>query len=842
MFATLIASFASIVAPAGPAPLAWAGTLPAASSPASAHAVGRPAPLTSAAAPTAAPTALKAPAQGGRGAPPADNGGAARATTSPTGQEVPPIQEEGDSFILNFAEKEGEDGMSLYQFIKACEQATGLQFVVLPDSTQALDQEKVRMIGTKRIPKRDFYSFFQIIMFIHNYACVEVGGDATSVIVIQSRSPQGARAGQNNITQKTEYVLPEELEQFADQPATLITTVITLPNTDVRNLSNSLRSLITDTQSLNMVPAGNSNSLILQGYGSYIVQLARLLFLIDEESVVAPPDMPQFDYVPLEFASADDVADMVEQLLEASREALRQARQNRTVEGQVQPQVPGNEADAKIIVDRRTNSLGIMALPDDMPRIKELIARLDTELIEPERNYHIYTLENVGAEELATVLEEFLDDAQRITESAGGTGGRTNQTGAATTGGSSGSDEVIVVAEPSTNSLLIAANKTRYSEVLELVRTLDRRADQVLIETALIELSGNDFRDIGVELGFADLPGIDETGGFGVTGMGLSTLEDSDGDGAPDLRVPINSNGLTAGILDGDDFALPFLVRLLKTRENANVLSVPSILVNNNGSATISTLDERPFTTVTAFGGGGGQTQENFNGYQEAGITLTISPSISASRYLRLGVELEVSNFLGATTAASIPPPRVTRRLLTTINVPDGDTMVIGGVITNNTTEQRTQLPWLGDIPVLGFLFRRDQDTLDKRTLYFFVTPHILADKDFADLAEISYEAKLRASETIGADRLRVIDPDFGVTDDDEALMGFEVPLYRRPPVGEVQGDDVGLDPQRRAALLEEAREQAGEPVPAETPAESSLGGEPLGSLEEELDGTEEPR
>ncbi|MEO0649900.1 MAG: type II and III secretion system protein, partial [Planctomycetota bacterium] len=263
-------------------------------------------------------------------------------------------------------------------------------------------------------------------------------------------------------------------------------------------------------------------------------------------------------------------------------------------------------------------------------------------------------------------------------------------------------------------------------------------------------------------------------------------------------------------------FSLPFLVRLLKTRDNANVLSVPSILVNNNGSATVSTLDETPFTQVTAFGGAGagGQTQENFQGYQEAGITLTISPSISASRYLRLGVELEVSNFLGTTTAANIPPPRVTRTLQTTVNMPDGDTMVIGGVITNNTTSERTQLPWLGDIPILGALFRRDQETQNKRTLYFFVTPHILADEDFADLARVSYQKKLDASEVIGAERLRIIDPDFGIADDEEALGGFEIPLYTRPPAGEISSEQAGID---ASELLEGSEDDGDESLDDET-------------------------
>jgi len=275
-----------------------------------------------------------------------------------------------------------------------------------------------------------------------------------------------------------------------------------------------------------------------------------------------------------------------------------------------------------------------------------------------------------------------------------------------------------VVPDPAANALLIAANKTRYEEVLELIRQLDRRQDQVLIETALIELTGTDFRDIGIELAFADTTG---DGGFAATNFGLSDLQDLQGnDGVPDTRVPIIGDGITAGILSGNDVNLPFIIAAAQRKDGANVLNVPSVLVNNNGSARVVTLDEQPTTTITATGGGaaGTQTQENFRQFEEAGITLEISPSISAARYLRLDISLVVSTFTGSFSANSaIPPPRITREIATTVNVPDGDTMVIGGIITDNLTETSRRTPWISDIPLLGMLFRRDSHTNNRTTL-----------------------------------------------------------------------------------------------------------------------------
>jgi general secretion pathway protein D len=710
-------------------------------------------------------------------------------------EEIYVIQEQGGTYVLNFAQSDEDESMTLYQFVQACEQVTGLNFTWGAETEALLKNQQVNLLGAKTIEKDRFYSFFQVMMIISDFVCTEIGEDDISVIKIDSL----ATAARNNLRAGALYVEPERLEEYEDQPATLITTVVSLPNTDVRQVSNSMRSMITDPNTQQMLPAGNSQSMVLVGFGSNVVALANMLKIIDDASQteVIPPE---FDVIKLEYASAEDIAATVEELLEA-------ANQNRSSGPQAQgPQgaLNRNQGEAKILTESRTNSLLVMAMPEEMPRIKELVARLDVDVVERERNYHIYALDNVSAEDLAETLDEFLQDAVQLEQGAAAG----NQRGGAPRA-SNNAREYVVVADAETNSLLIAANRTRYEELKSLIERLDRRQDQVLIETALIELTGRDFLDIGVELGFADIPGVGESGGFGVTGFGLSTIQDSDGDGVPDLRVPNVGQGVTAGIIDGDEFSIPMLVALVEEKRNSDVLNVPSVLVNNNSVARVSTLDEQPTTQITATGGGvgAGQTQENFNDYVEAGITMEISPSISASRYLRLDVYLEVSTFIGAVQGA-IPPPRVTRTIETQINVPDGSTMVIGGIVVDNESKTRTQVPWLGDIPILGRLFSRETGTRDRTVLYFFVTPHILKDTEFADLAELSYGKKLEAAREIGIERLRKIDPTFGMSSEaagsSVGLEGFDLPLYTPPQRGETAGDQVGLSPLDAARMLDE--------------------------------------
>lgn len=720
----------------------------------------------------------------------------------------------GDALLLNLeAGEEAEEGIDLETLTKFCSVYTGINFTYDDATGQSLKGEKVRMFGLKKVPKEDFYNFFQILMFINNFVCTEVGPEHLRVVVVQPLAAGAAGRGQSKIKEATTYVLPEDLPKFADQVATPITTVLTLNNMDVRQLTNSLRSLLTDSATQSAIPVGNTNSVILQGFANNVASLAQLLELVNEEMGRETEVKPVFEKIPLEFASPDDVADIVEQLLEAARRAEREGRVAGGANGAT-GQIPASGGESKIIVDSRTSSLIVMALPGDMQNIKELVARLDVDVVEPERTYRIHTLENVNAEDVADVLEEFISNASRVTP----TGSNANA-GGGNTRASSNSNEVVVVPDPTTNSLLIAASKSRYEEILDLIRSLDKRQDQVLIETALIELTSTDLTDLGIELGLSNIPDVNSSGGFGVTNFGLSSFVDTDNDGIPDIRQPNTAlQGITGGILDGDDFSLPILLRALRTRRDTNVLNVPSVLVNNNGFASVSSLDEQPTTTITAQGGVGGQTQENFDGYQEAGITLEISPSISASGYLRLDVYLQVSSFLGAFQGA-IPPPRVTRTMSTTVNVPDGSTMVIGGIITDNKGRERNSTPWLGDLPVLGALFRRDEDTESRTTLYFFVTPHILDDKDFADLHELSYRIKMDAARTIGSDRVKLVDPNFPGADDRIDLSSFDVPLYTPAEPGEIDAMEYGHDPVERSHALLEAQGDPHQGGPEGVPA-----------------------
>ncbi|HEX6885138.1 MAG TPA: secretin N-terminal domain-containing protein, partial [Planctomycetota bacterium] len=521
-------------------------------------------------------------------------------------RRIDPIQEQGDFYILTFSENP-QDQLSLLDFVNLAQEATDYNFTYDQQTAQKLTTLKVVMLGQKTIPKSEFFNFFQIQLFINDFVCVEIGPPQISVILIQDLTQTAQRGGSGGaLGRSPTFVWPNDLDEYLNQPASLIITVLNFENMDSRQLQTQLRQLTVDpTNSQQIVPAGE-RSLIMQGFGSYIASLASLLQLVDKYSAQTALTLPVFDLIPLEFAAAEDVADLIEQLLEAQQEQINR-RPRPQVEGQgVAGLLPGTALESKILVDARTNSLLVMATPEEMPRIKDLVARLDVDVIEPERNFHVYSLQNVKAGEIAEVLDEFLSGAERLTgAAAGGTGGRPTGDAAGGGGGASArtSNEVVVVADEASNALLIAANKTRYEEVLELIRQLDRRQDQVLIESALIELTSQDFTDIGIEWALGDVSG---EGGFGVTGFGFSEIALTTG-----LRTPVApTGGVVAGILSGDDVNLPLLLSAAARTTGANVLNVPSVLVNNNGSAKVVTLDEQPTTQVTT--NGTNSTQKNF--------------------------------------------------------------------------------------------------------------------------------------------------------------------------------------------------------------------------------------
>ena len=310
------------------------------------------------------------------------------------------------------------------------------------------------------------------------------------------------------------------------------------------------------------------------------------------------------------------------------------------------------------------------------------------------------------------------------------------------------------------------------------IEQVDVRRPQVLIEGALIEISPEDIFGLGVELfwaespdedrvtfgggsnfGFSNLVTVDEDGDATVIDGDTDEVENADKIGKLPLTAPNNlSKGITGFMNYKDIFTMPILLKAFKQNGDFKIVSIPSVLTNDHEKAEIKVADAAPSQTSTE--NNSGSRTDSFDGFQEAGTTLIITPHISGEEnYLRLEISQSIDEFdTSQSTVGGVPPKRV-RTIKTTITVPNNSTVAIGGFTFDSESETIEKVPFLGDLPVLGMLFQTRIVTHRKRNIYLFITPRILREKSFSDLHNLSYEYKLKAHKA-GAD-LSKVDKDF---------------------------------------------------------------------------------
>ncbi|MEW6741953.1 MAG: secretin N-terminal domain-containing protein [Planctomycetota bacterium] len=682
-------------------------------------------------------------------------------------QEIEPVAGT-DEIVISFDVVNGTD---LLEFVGVVQRELGYQFHYkdseLKPATPGGGSPKIFTLGAKKIRKADLFKYFQAVLREQDFVCVRIGSleegedkDA-GFWSIRKVGPAGGKPTQ--LKSLARIVSREELEELQGNPGILVTTAVSLEYVSARDASTVLTTYFADQFVESVRNIENSNTLLLTGYASTLAAIMRLIEVIDKK-----PENMELKWVrrELQFAVADELQPILKDLITASRGGAP---------GQRQPTAPVGpfvEPEPQIIADPRTNSLLVTAVPDTLETIKHWIDELDVE-VDPRGDTHVYRLRNVRAKELEEQLSAVIQGQQQ---------GQRPQGGAPQAGGAE--QQASVVAHEPTNSVIITASRTKYAELLEIVKQLDVRPAQVLIEAAMIEISNTLGETLGVELQTVD---ADERNPFGVTSFGFSTLLDQDGDGFYDTRIPNIGQGFTGGIFDPDSFEFPIILSALANEQNANVLSLPSILTNDNEEAVIQSTDEVPYTTNTVNSSTGEAATSGFGGYAEAGIKMLISPTISAGNFVRLHLNLEISTFSGTGS----PPPKIKRNVDTQVTIPDGHTMVIGGLIIDDVTRREDKIPILGDIPLLGFFFRSSNDQTRKINLYVFITPHIISD-DFASLDDLTYRHRREVESLDGKVELlnRFFPEDNADMREKSAAIDelFDMPSYVSPPGGETEG------------------------------------------------------
>lgn len=303
--------------------------------------------------------------------------------------------------------------------------------------------------------------------------------------------------------------------------------------------------------------------------------------------------------------------------------------------------------------------------------------------------------------------------------------------GALTTDGASAPDAggltsqpATVTADANTNTIIVVGGPSVQRVYEELIRQLDRRRPQVLIESTVVTLDTSRGFSLGVEIG---ANGGDETRRLLFSSFGISQVNPLNGQ-----LTPTQGLGFTGALLKAGDADI--VLRALATHSRARIVASPRILVNDNATGTLYSIAESPFTSVNA---NQSIATTSFAGYAEAGTELTLTPHISEADYLQLEYEVALSSFTGQ-GANGIPPPRQTDKVASSVTVPDGTTIVVGGLNRKQFRAAVNAVPILGQIPVLGNLFRSRTEDTSSTTLYVFIRPVILRDDQFADLKFMS--------------------------------------------------------------------------------------------------------
>lgn len=558
-------------------------------------------------------------------------------------------------------------------------EVTGTNFIVDPRV-----KGKVTVVSSKPMDSDEVYQVFLSILKVHGFAAVPSG----SVVKIVP-----------DVNAKAEGV-PTANEKTPGRGDEVVTRVIEVNNVSAAQLVPILRPLV--PQQGHMAAYPGTNVLIISDRAENIERLVEIVRRMDQQSD------SEIEVMPLQYASAAEVVRIITAL-------------ERPQAGQ--PQIPEG-GNSSLIADERTNSVLIGGDKSSRLRLRMLISHLDTPL-ERGGNTHVVYLKYAKAKDLVEVLTgvgSSIAEEQKggSPAAAAGGGGKGGATGAMT-----------IQADESSNALVINAPPDVFRSLEGVIRQLDIRRAQVHVEAVIAEINTDSSKELGIQWrGTNDLTGAGAIGGTNFPGVGP-------GINAVATNPLAAGSGLSVGYFEGTtDFLgtkilnLGVLVRALASDSDTNILSTPNLVTLDNQEAEIVVAQNVPFLTGSYSATGAAQGAANpFQTIQreDVGLTLKVTPQINEGDAIRLEIEQEISS-VGSRPAGAADIVTNKRSIKTTVMVDDKQMIVLGGLLDDNLTENVQKVPVLGDVPVLGNLFKARGTTKTKRNLMVFMQPSILRD------------------------------------------------------------------------------------------------------------------
>jgi general secretion pathway protein D len=639
--------------------------------------------------------------------------------TSLAAAQAPPETPAEDMVQLDF------QNVELTVVIDTIAKATGRNFIY-DDRVRG----RVTIVSPSPMPVEQAYAVFESVLQVKGFTTVQTPGGALKVIPLRDAKETSVETLQSDRP-------PPNRDLF-------VTRLIPLSYIDAESIVNTLKPLVSKDAAIAAYPP--TNTVILTESSSNIRRLIAILESIDIETY-----KEELAVIRVEFADALTLAEQVSEIFGAEVSAAmatttRRTRASRRV-AQPAAAAPTGGPDAltkvRIITDDRTNSLIVLAARTQLEEVRRLVRKLDVPVSGGGR-IHVYYLQHADAEELAQTLSAMLSGASTAptTPSGAPTGGQAQALRAVVSGLSEG---LTVTADPATNSLIIQASQEGFNTLAAVIEQLDVERPQVLVEALIMEVLINDQEELGFagvvrflngDTKYAIAVGTDATA---AALLGPAADGDEMAAAGADLIENLSPTlgSLVGGVQqgEGEETTIQGIIRAAARDSGTNVISAPHILTSDNEEAEIRIGDNIPIVTsrVDAPTGGavGLSTSVNVE-RQDIGVTLRVTPQITEGNTLRLDIFQEITDVNPTLTVATSAASRDSgvslskRQIENTVVVADGETVVIGGLISDDYEDTVVKVPWLGDIPVLGWLFKSTSRQLQKKNLLVFLTPHIL--------------------------------------------------------------------------------------------------------------------
>ena len=544
--------------------------------------------------------------------------------------------------------------------------------------------------------KHQYYQLFLNLLESQGYVVVPMENNVLKVV--------------KSSTAKTEPLplLSEDSGNYTGDE--MVTSLVSVHNVSVRELAPVLAKMIDTEGAGSIINYDPSNVIMLTGRASVVKRLTDIIHQIDSEGNRIE------EVIPLDNASSSEITRVIEKLTKSNSDYQTAI---------LRPQ---------IVADERTNSVIVSGDPAMRDKIRRLIRRLDSEM-ERSGNSQVFYLKYSKAEDLVDVLKQVSGTLTAAKEEAEGTVG-------------SGHELVSIAASKHSNALIVTAPQDIMQSLQSVIEQLDIRRAQVHVEALIVEVAEGSNINFGVQwaskdaglmqfangtqipigtLGAALSQAKPQKGSMVISENGATTINpDTEGDLSTLSQLLSGFSGTAVGVVKGDWMAL---VQAVKNDSSSNVLSTPSITTLDNQEAYFMVGQDVPVLTGSTVGS---NNSNPFNTVErkKVGIMLKVTPQINEGNAVQMVIEQEVSKVEGQT---SLDVVFGERKLKTTVLANDGELIVLGGLMDDQAGESVAKVPLLGDIPLIGNLFKSTADKKEKRNLMVFIRPTILRDGMAAD-------------------------------------------------------------------------------------------------------------